>query len=435
MRCVVTALLTCLTWLMNAARMNAAVGIGPFFEPSAVPSDVVGLRYSTRIDSIKPGKNVVILFGGMAFHHPGQQQIHRIEANIYNYWVAYKDTGSVVWPPGRNGIAHHDQGALWVSVPDYTREGFVGMRHRSQATFDLFPRMNSGIDNTPGITKIETISQQNMVGKDIYVEITKGGVEQFDSPQQGWGGRYRLDNNKQVSAEELPGGTYQVWKVRVAFDGVEYGWEAVFPADQAKYFAPHQIIHFVTEFFEMESRICAYVWNPQILREGETKWDNLARWNYHYQAGPDPYGPRITVVDNRHVLEMSNDKEPESYFKKDAIFELTMNPVVQWQSAESRPSKEQEVVRINAVMERPAPQPVELRVRATGTAVRGVDYTLDETVAFYIPAGKMAADLDIPLGRGSSREAGKTITLTFITASPAAMAGRITHVVTLASGA
>jgi hypothetical protein len=316
-----TALLGLLI-VINPVSVFAAVGISPYFDPGAVPQDVIGLRYSTRIESIKPGKNFVILFGGMAFHNPGQKETHRIEANIYSYWVAYKDTLSVPWPPGRNGIVHNNEGGLWVSVPDYNREGFVGLRHRNRATFDLFPRMNSGIDNIAGITKIETIAQQNMIGKDIYVEVTNGGIRRFAAPQQGWGGRYRLENEKQVSSEVLPAGTYQAWNIRVAFDGVEYAWEAVFPADQAKYFAPHQIIHFVSEFYEMETKICCYIWNPQILREGKGQWEDLTRWKYHYQAGPDPYGPRLAEAGGRHVIEMSNDKRPEDYFKKEAIFEL-----------------------------------------------------------------------------------------------------------------
>lgn len=416
--------------VVSPGGVRAAVGISPQFKPAAVPRNVVGLRYSTRIEAIQPGNNTLILFGGMKFHNPGRPQVHTIETNIYNYWVAYKDTGSVPWPPARNGVAHHNQGALWVSVADYNREGFVGMRQRDQATLALFPRMNSGIDNIAGITKIETISQQNMAGKDIYIEVTRGGVERFAAPQKGWGGRYRLENKKQVSAEELPAGNYQKWNIKVAFDGVEYGWEAAFPADQARYFAPHQIIHLVSEFFEMKSRICAHVWNPQILREGKTEWESLTQWLRHYQAGNDPFGPRITEANGRHVLEMSNDKKPESYLKVNQSFDLKMNPTVQWQTAQSS-SNGQKTVRVSAVMDRPASQPVKLRVRATGTAIRGTDYSLDETIVFSIPAGKKAADMEIPLGKGVSQSAGKTIVLTFISANPAAIAGQFTHVVTL----
>jgi hypothetical protein len=418
--------------LLGGDCANAAVGISPHFPPDAVPTDVVGLRYSMRIDFLKPGENVLIVFNGTKVTG-GQGKTHNIEINAYNYWVEYKDTGSVPWPPARNGVAHHNQGALWVSVSDYNREGFVGIRQADKTTLGMFPRMNSGVDNIPGLTKIENISQRDLIGKDIYIEVTRGGVERFAEPQANWGGRYRLKDGKQVSLDDLPAGTYRMWNVKAAIDGVEYGWTIAHPAEHSRYLAPQQFAHFVTEFFELrKSQMRLYVWNPQILRKGKADWADLAKWQYHYQAGPDPFGPRVAEVGGRHVLELSNDKDPKAYtFQRNDVFDLPMNPTVQWQSETSSPGKGQAAVRVTAVLDRSARQPVKLVVRAAGTAARGTDYTLEETTSLSIPAGKTMADLEIPLGKDALGGASRTIRLTFVSASPAAVAGRVTYVVNL----
>jgi hypothetical protein len=418
--------------IINNRSLEASVGISPFFPGDTAPRDVVGLRYSMRIDNLKAGENVVLAFGHMCFSGL-ESKTHFIEVNAYNYWVGYKDMGSVPWPPARNGNTNHNQGALWVSVSDYNKEGFVGIRPVDKATLLLFPRMNSGIDNIPGLTKIENISQQNMVGKDIYVEVTRGPIKQSNSPQPNWGGRYRLENGKQVSAEMLPPGTYRLWNVKAVFDGVEYAWVVVHPAAQSRYFAPYQLIAFVTEFFDLQkSQMRLHVWNPQFLRKGKQEWEDLAKWQFHHLPGPDPFGPRVAEVEGRNVIELSNDKEVEAYtFKKNDTFDLPMNPTVQWQSEQNSPGQGQDAVRVIAVLSRASPQPVKLVVRSAGTAIRGTDYKLDEITSLAIPAGKTTAELQIPLGKTALAGDRRTIRLTFVSASPAAVAGRVTHVINL----
>lgn len=302
------------------------IGFGPYFDPGKQIYDAVGVRYKFRVHQNNSPQYTKIIFTGRRFYAPGTTTSYLHDANLYSRWVEYSDTSCLGWPP--QGIAHNGESGIWVSVPDYNRKGQVGVRQVDNATLKMFPRQNSGVDNIGGLTKIETISQMNITGKDGFIEFTRGGT--FTSPLSGWGYRFSKEKNSATDTydciADLPAGvTYRTWNVHLDINGGTYRWEFAFPNSGAQYFSPTGDMNsIVTEFFDKPGFFQAYFWDFEVLRESSTTWEPLRKWKMTYRADPNEnltYGPKISIYNGIPVIEVSNDGT-DTYFKLNDIFEL-----------------------------------------------------------------------------------------------------------------
>lgn len=301
---------------------DGAIGIVTYFPAGTEINNAVGFRYKFRLNQ-NNSATTKILFGTRRFYAPGAADTYLLEANLYNSWLQYADTGCTPWPP--QGQNMNGQGGLWVSIPDYVKKGYVGVRQLDPATMQMFPRQNSGIDNIPGLTKIETISQSNVTAKDITIEYLRGAA--FTSPLDGWGSRYLTDSQGQVSCSaSLPSGvTYRTWQVTVTIDGAIYRWEFALPDDSARYLAPGEISSFGTEFFNHPGFFQVYIWEPEVMAEGGS-WQPVTRWKTGYCSDCsgsviNTYGAKLSTYNGWNVIEISNDGT-DTYYKTGDIFVL-----------------------------------------------------------------------------------------------------------------
>jgi hypothetical protein len=176
----------------------------------------------------------------------------------------------------------------------------------------MFPRQNSGIDNLPRLSKIETISQQNMNGVEIELEFVRG--QTFTTGLSDWGWRFdptRADNDPASCLPDLPAGhVYRTWQVTASFAATAYTWEFALPDQQASHISPSRIIDIVSEFFDRPGSFQVYLWGFEYQEENVAIWRPITRFVMNYQALPTRNkgsGVRVATYNGQAVLEFSND--------------------------------------------------------------------------------------------------------------------------------
>ena len=302
---------------------DGPIGIRPYLNDNEMVYHAVKFRYKARVN-VNSGNNsaIKILFIARSFYNPDRTEppgFYQIETNLYSYWIQYEDTGCLGWPPYSPLPPFHSQSGLWSSIPDYPAaddnfpialKGRVGVR---PADVIMFPRQNSGIDNIPRLTKIETISQQNMTAKDIAFELSRG--ETFVGDLSNWGYRFdpsRSDNLPSSCLPDLPSGhTYRKWHLIAVFEGRSYAWDFALPEQQARYLDPSRMIDMVTEFFETAGSFQAFVWDFAVQDENRQDWQPIYKFIVTYQVFPDRNtgsGVKIGSYQGRNILEFSNDR-------------------------------------------------------------------------------------------------------------------------------
>jgi hypothetical protein len=309
------------------AAASGAIGVGPFFESGKRITDAVGLRYTLRVQENKSPSGKII-FTTRRFYNPARCcDTYLLEANLFTRWIRYNDTGCVIWPP--KGEYYYGQSGLWLGVPDYNKKGMVGVR---PSDLTIFPRQMSGIDAISGLTKIESIAQIDITGKDITIEYFRGNT--FQNDLSNWGSRFDPTNSSICKADLPSGVTYQKWLAKITIDGRTYDFAFALPSEYARYFDPSEIVSMVTEFFDGSGLFKAYFWDFEIQREGATSWQALTSFQVNYQADPLPnigWGVKLGMYDGHQVLEISNDGT-DTYFKFSDVFTLpppTGNPSFQ----------------------------------------------------------------------------------------------------------
>ena len=327
--CASAAIFGSLSLSTATSAFAAAMGITPNFPAGSELPDVVGFRYRTRVN-VNNSSTIKIVFGWKRFYNPnGDTDTYLLETNLYSNWLKYPDSACLGWPPNSPTNEYFSgQSGLWVSVPDYPKKEFVGVRQSDAATTAMFPRQNSGIDAISGLTKIETISQENITGKDIYVEYTRGGT--FTTPLSGWGYRFTPDPvnpGSFICDPNLPAATYQIWIARATFDATTYQWEFALPASSSKYFAPWEIVTFACEFFNEPGLFQTYFWDLEVERESTSAWQPLLSWRVSYLTEPnnDGWGPKLGTYNGQTVIEISNDGT-NTYYPLNAVFNLPEPP-------------------------------------------------------------------------------------------------------------
>jgi hypothetical protein len=305
---------------------QGALGIGAYYKEEDKILNAVGIKYKFRLNKNTPtSKNdLKIIFSTRRTYTPGISDTYLLEANLYSNWVKYKDTTCLGWPP-RGNYSSPGESGLWVSIPDYNLKGRIGIRQLDLKTFENFPRQNSGIDNISGLTKIETISQFDITGKNISIQYLRGETMTLDL--NNWGSRF--DQNNEINTfnciNKLPSGiVYRIWKINLQIENVPYNFEVVIPNDGGKYLAPYEIMSIVTEFFHQEGLFQGFFWDFEILKENSSKWEKIKKWKMFYKSDIGlnlTYGAKVSTYDNHNVLEISNDGT-DTYFKLGDIFSI-----------------------------------------------------------------------------------------------------------------
>lgn len=318
-------LILLITFGTQIAQAAGVIDLFPYFSQGSEVQNAIGFRYKIRVNQNQSAPTKII-FGGRRFYGPNSTDTYLLDTNLYDHWIQYTDTGCTSWPtPGK---LFSGQAGLWVSVPDYNKKGLVGIRPADAQTLQMFPRANSGIDNIQGLTKIETISQQNITGKDISIQLVRGDT--FTTPLDGWGSRFITDASGAVQCSALlPSGVlYRKWLVTAILDGSSYKWEVAFPDDSARYLSPGEMQTFITEFFEHPGFFQAYIWDLEFLREGYSTWERVAQWKMTRCEGgcngsAETAGAKLSTYAGHPVIEISNDGTA-SYFKIGDIFTLPL---------------------------------------------------------------------------------------------------------------
>jgi hypothetical protein len=318
---------------------GGTIGVGPYFQPGQEIANAVAIRYKFRVNQNSSPAGVKIVFTYRRLYNPSTPTYtYLLEANLYNYWVQYTDTSCQGWPP--QGQRFFGQSGLWVSIPDYMtqadqtpnpRPSLVGVR---PSNTQMFPRQNSGIDNIPGLTKIETISQMDITGKDISIHYYRGNLlDPATEGLSGWGYRFQRDPqnpNTFICDPNLPSGyTYRKWHAVAVIDGTTYQWDFAVPDDSAKYLSPTTFgtsdpMSIITEFLASPGFFQVYFWDFELQREGSSIWEPLNTWKVFYRADPTPnvgWGAKIGTYNNRPVLEISNDGT-DTYYQLNDVFQI-----------------------------------------------------------------------------------------------------------------
>jgi hypothetical protein len=301
--------------------LDGPSGITPYLAETEKVQDAVGFRYKFKVQVNSGNEETLkILLFSRSFYNPNRPEpfgYYEFETNLYSDWWGYKDEGCVEF--GGLGVNHPGQTGLWVSIPDYpavdpsfplAMKGRIGIR---PSDLSAFPRGSYGIDGIPFLTKIETISQQDMTGQDVSVQISRGDT--FADDLSNWGYRLdptRADNLPSACLPNLPSGfTYRKWQVLVSFGTKSYSWDLAMPQDQALYISPDQLIAITTEFFQTSGAFQAFIWDLNGQSEKTMLWQPLTRWGVTYQIHSERNtgsGVKLGTYLGNRVIEFSCDR-------------------------------------------------------------------------------------------------------------------------------
>lgn len=328
----------------NAHHYIGSIGLMPSYDESPPVTDGIALRYNMRVNEMVPTDpsipgehgHIMIIFQTRRLYNPENLlQTYLLDSNFYSYRVEYEDQGCLAWPPANAGPVHYES-ALWLAIPDYNFQqegGMIGARPRSFSDEQMFPRVSTGIDNIPQLSKTEIISQMDVVGKNISIEYRRG--ETFTSPLTGWGERFDLVAADGSCTPALPANiVYRIWTATLDIDGASYVYDFAVPDKYARYLYPYEVFSITTEFLarsegEQEHDVGnfqAYFWDIQIQSESTQAWTDITRFrNHHFPPGQGDrnigWGPKISQYQGKNVLEISNDGT-DTYFKINDVFDL-----------------------------------------------------------------------------------------------------------------
>lgn len=284
-----------------------------------VAPDTIGLHYRFRVNESDGHLNRKMVFIGVRTATPDAPPgsgVGTMDMDVMTDWVEYEDDlGHAGWP--EQGIPHRNEPSLWLRNVDYGGVGRVGLRPLSPEAQGLFPRQCAGIDRVGGaradLTSIAAIHQGSILERDVEITLVRQSL--WDLPSgSGWGHRFTPDG---YVTPVLPGGTYWPWLLTVEMSGAPVT-RMLFLLDETRgqYLLADGGVSVRTEFFfrpdvwvNLLGRLQLFIWDVQILREGQTTWEPRTRWGYGEDATPnDPaagYGFRTATYRGQQVLEVS----------------------------------------------------------------------------------------------------------------------------------
>ena len=158
--------------------------------------------------------------------------------------------------PGQPSARRDIQGesSLFLSISDNYKDRKVGARSRDQA---MFPTMDQEIDAIKDLWKREQVSQANLTGKTLAVEVARGAIA--------------TDLSDWCVHGALPADTYRIWTLTASWDAqvVRRGCGAA--RLRRRYYRPGNPLRIATEAFYVNPGLLrAYYWDLEIQREHQS---------------------------------------------------------------------------------------------------------------------------------------------------------------------
>jgi len=281
-----------------------------YFEPGQEVPDAVKLRYKCQVvENQCPRPEMWKIIFVFQFLRGSGPQPYELQSNLYTWRFVYphlsrrEANGEV---RGLQNLA--GETSLFLSVPDNHRDKRIGARTRAPS---MFPTLDQEIDGIKDLWKREQVSQSNVTGKVLSIEVARGPIAK---DLRGWSAH-----------EELPPGKYRTWRTTALLDGVPYKVDFVLPEEGAGYFVPGRMTQIATEaFFDHSGLFQAFFWDIEIQREHRSTWERLRRWKLvESDAKPEEntWGMKYARFKRRPAIEVSNDGT-RTYAKKGDLIEL-----------------------------------------------------------------------------------------------------------------
>jgi hypothetical protein len=194
----------------------------PYFEPGQEIHDAVKLRYKcqvvenqcTRPDTWK------IIFMFHFFQTPGNSKGYEIQSNLCTWNFAYPHLSRRNARGEVQGLRNFaGKSSLFLSVPDNHKDRRTGARSHVP---EMFPTLDQEIDGIKDLWKREHVSQLDVTGKTLTIEIARQGIAES---LRGWSVH-----------DSMPPGKYRSWMATASWGDSSYKVEFVLPDEGARYF-------------------------------------------------------------------------------------------------------------------------------------------------------------------------------------------------------
>jgi hypothetical protein len=240
---------------------------------------------------------------------PGNATPYELQSNLYTWRFTYPHLskrnirGEV---QGLRNVA--GESSLFLSVPDNHRNKRTGARSYAP---EMFPTLDQEIDGIKDLWKREQVSQVNVIGKTISIEIARQGIAK--------------DLHDWSVHGEMPAGEYRIWTATATIGDVSYRVDFVLPDEGARYFAPSRPTQIATEAFYIHSGMFkAFFWDIEIQSEHRAVWEPIRKWKLiesDANAEENTWGMKRANFEGRPAIEVSNDGS-RTYARKGEIIEL-----------------------------------------------------------------------------------------------------------------
>lgn len=285
------------------AKTHGLTGARVHFPLGKEVNDVVGLRYKFLVTS-NESPRIKIVFCFNRLRGTGKDT-YLIESNLYADGLRYGNSIKTTWPMKGKWLPR--QASLRIAAPDWNNRGQVGAK-----TFapQMFPRQTYFIDGFKNASKTDMISQTDLDGQVVFVEILRGKAV---ADKNGW-------KHGDVS---LDGIKYRQWDVKTTFGGRSYAMAFALPDDGASYFLPAELLNFGSEFLHTRGVFTARFWDMQLYREKTGKWQPLEQMLVTKNDGSlENFGIRLVRQEGQPALEFSNDAKG-GFLGPDTIIDLS----------------------------------------------------------------------------------------------------------------
>ncbi len=318
-------------------------------------------------------------------------------------------------PPGRGYTldAFYDRASsigFWLDNSDWY-DAAVG-RTSLQSSTSMFQSQLLTID-CGDLPRIRANVQTDISGKDLVIDYVKGTTFTQTS---GWPACQIQAGDQSCpymcTATTLPPGTYQTWTATVTFDGVAYPVTLAMPADTADpglipaFIDPSRLFNFRTEFFETPDFVQFLLWDMKVQTQGSNTWVPVTQFTQNEPFGTtyNSSGARLTVYNNRPVLEISNDGSDTYHFLNDQ-FSIPADvsgvpspePRIEFTDNINWVYTDESSLKLVAKLDRTSTSPVTVSLKITGTAGATSYINQSFPVTLTVPAGSLTGSVSFPL--------------------------------------
>ena len=283
----------------------------PHFDPGKEVHDAVKLRYRCQVvenECVRPDMWKIIFM----FHFlqtPGNAKTYELQSNLYTWRFEYPHLSKRNVRGEVQGLRNlAGEASLFLSVPDNHKDKRTGARSYAP---EMFPTLDQEIDGLKDLWKREQVSQANLTGKTLSIEIARQGIAE---DLHGWSVH-----------DTMPAGKYRIWTAIATFGDTSYKIDFVLPDESARYFAPSRPTQIATEAFFIHPGVFkAAFWDIEIQGEHRTEWEPIRKWKLvesDANAEENTWGMKLSNFGGRPVIEVSNDGS-RTYARKGDIIEL-----------------------------------------------------------------------------------------------------------------